>query len=97
MLYNLTPDNEIARERLTDGRMGQYELNVEPNGDSAAITCGDSKMLVRFDGSGNVAKLIPLDNDHGTNRILLALGTEFHATFAVGYEDAYYILNGDAE
>jgi hypothetical protein len=97
MLFNLTPDNDIARERLTDGRMEQYEVNVEPNGHGVAITCGDSKMLVRFDGSGNVAKLIPLDNGHGTKSILLALGGEFHVTFAAGYEDAYYVLDGDAE
>jgi hypothetical protein len=96
MFYNLIPDNDITKERLTEGGMAQYDVIVNTTPQGAAITCDDSKMLVRFDGSGNVEKLIPLDNGHGISRILLALGREFDATFDVGFEDAYYVLNGDA-
>jgi hypothetical protein len=50
-----------------------------------------------FDASGNVKKLVPLDSDCGTRRILLALGNEFNTTFLAGAEDAYDVLHGGYE
>jgi hypothetical protein len=98
MMYNLVPDKNIPKDRLDANALKEYGVRFEDDGDrSAILTCDDSKMLVRFDASGNVEKLVPLGGDYGICRILLALGNEFNATFFAGSEDVYDILHGGYE